>query len=382
MPFKSSARGAYGPQGQKVIKGPLAPVWVTFSPPAATGAAYSYQFVSTDDSGDAPTYSIASGSIPTGFTLSSSGLLSGTATVAGTYTFSIRATDVNGRFTDTGNLSIVVTLFGGSFSSTFLSPSGFSTQTWGAGTNQTSYTVPVNGSYEFEIAGSVGGCSNGTDIANHAGKGSKYTMKVNLAAGTVIKIVCGTGNQVNPSGNNSNGGGQGGGGSFVYLSNNTLIAAAGGGGAGSIINGGSAPNWYGTNGTAPNNQTSSNARNGCGAASGGADGGACFGNSYPSKGWNTMVGGDFSSRSGWYGVSGRLGGGGGPGDGNHAGGGGGGYSGGGAGYYGNNTGTGNSDGRNGGGGGSCYIHPNNRGYTDLGNNGNSEGYVIMRAATS
>ena len=109
MPFKSSARGAYGPQGQKVIKGPLAPVWVTFSPPASSGA-YSYQFIATDDSGDAPTYSVASGSIPTGTTLSSSGLLSGTCTVASTFTFSIRATDVNGRFTDTGNLSITVTL--------------------------------------------------------------------------------------------------------------------------------------------------------------------------------------------------------------------------------------------------------------------------------
>lgn len=109
MPFKSSARGAYGPQGQKVIKGPLAPVWVTFSPPASSGV-YSYQFIATDDSGDSPTYSVASGSIPTGTTLSSSGLLSGTCTVASTFTFSIRATDANGRFTDTGNLSIVVTL--------------------------------------------------------------------------------------------------------------------------------------------------------------------------------------------------------------------------------------------------------------------------------
>jgi len=109
MPFTSSARGAYGPQGKKVIKGPLAPVWATFSPPASSGP-YSYQFVATDDSGDAPTYSLASGSIPTGTTLSSSGLLSGTCTSAGTFTFSVRATDVNGRFTDTGNLSIVVTL--------------------------------------------------------------------------------------------------------------------------------------------------------------------------------------------------------------------------------------------------------------------------------
>ena len=109
MPFKSSARGSYGPQGQKVIKGPLAPVWTTFSPGAVGTSAFSYTFVATDDSGDAPTYSVASGALPTGLTLNAStGVLSGTATVSGTYTYTLRATDVNGRFTDTTSISQVV----------------------------------------------------------------------------------------------------------------------------------------------------------------------------------------------------------------------------------------------------------------------------------
>lgn len=112
MPFISSARGAYGPQGQKVIKGPLAPVWVTSGTlTGATTSPYSFQLQATDDSGDAPTYSLASGSLNPGLTLSSSGLISGTATgVTNTANFTVRATDANGRFTDSGTLTIVATL--------------------------------------------------------------------------------------------------------------------------------------------------------------------------------------------------------------------------------------------------------------------------------
>ena len=110
MPFKASARGSYGPQGQRVIKGPLAPVWVTTSLPGVSqNQAYSQQLNATDDSGDAPTYTLNSGSLPTGLSLSSSGLISGTASAAGTFTFTVNATDVNGRFTTSGSLSITVT---------------------------------------------------------------------------------------------------------------------------------------------------------------------------------------------------------------------------------------------------------------------------------
>lgn len=386
MPFRSSGRGAYGPQGQRVLKGPLAPVWVTGAGSVGSanlGAAVSVQLSATDDSGDAPTYTIASGSLPTGLSLSSSGLISGTlGGSAGTATFTVNATDVNGRVTTSGSFTFTSIQPFSEFGAEFLAPSGFSTQTFSAGANG-SYTIPVNGTYEIEMAGSLGGTCNGTDINTNAGRGSRYTLKINLAAGRVLRYVCGSGAQYSPDSNNSNGGGQGGGGSFLFTSSgNTLIAAAGGGGAGSIINGGSAPCWYGTNGTAPTVTTASNARNGCGAGSGGGNGSACSSNSYPSKGWNTMSGGDFSSRTGWFGVQARLGGGGGPGDGNHGGGGGGGYSGGGAGTYNFNSGTCNTDGRNGGGGGSCYLHPNSRGVVDLGNNGTSQGYIIIRAATS
>jgi len=113
MPFRASGRGAYGPQGQRVIKGPLAPVWTTFSPTAITTAnatGYSYTFVASDDSGDNPTYTLASGSVPTGLSLSTAGVLSGTANTSGTYTYTINATDVNGRTTTSPSISHTVTL--------------------------------------------------------------------------------------------------------------------------------------------------------------------------------------------------------------------------------------------------------------------------------
>jgi hypothetical protein len=69
---------------------------------------YSYQLSAPDDSGVAPTYTLNSGSLPAGTTLSTSGLISGTTTTAATSTFTVRATDANGGFTDSGTLTIVV----------------------------------------------------------------------------------------------------------------------------------------------------------------------------------------------------------------------------------------------------------------------------------
>ena len=69
-----------------------APVFTTNSPPstAPTGTAFSYTFVA---SGGGITYSKITGTLPTGLSLSSAGVLSGTPTVAGSYTFTVRATN-------------------------------------------------------------------------------------------------------------------------------------------------------------------------------------------------------------------------------------------------------------------------------------------------
>ena len=112
------------------------------SPAAATvGAAYS-QSIASASGGTAPyTYALASGSLPAGLTLSSSGTLSGTPTAAGSFNFTVTATDSStgtGPFSATsGTLSLTVgaptitvspsTLTGatvGVFSSQSLSASG------------------------------------------------------------------------------------------------------------------------------------------------------------------------------------------------------------------------------------------------------------------
>lgn len=111
MPFQSSARGKYGAQGMRAMKGPLAPVWVssgTIGTNIPQGQAYSVQVTATDDSGDAVVYSLNSGTLPTGTSLSSSGLISGTPSAAGDFTFTVRATDANGRSTVSNNLTINV----------------------------------------------------------------------------------------------------------------------------------------------------------------------------------------------------------------------------------------------------------------------------------
>lgn len=60
------------------------------------GTAYS-ETISTQNGTSPYTYVLSSGSLPTGLTLTSStGIISGTPTIAGTYTFSIRVTDLNG----------------------------------------------------------------------------------------------------------------------------------------------------------------------------------------------------------------------------------------------------------------------------------------------
>ncbi len=111
MPSQSTVRGKFGAQSAKLIRGPLAPVWVssgTIGTNLPQGQAYSVQLTATDDSGVAPTYTLASGSLPTGTSLNSAGLISGTPSTSGDFNFTVNATDENGRTTTSGSLSISV----------------------------------------------------------------------------------------------------------------------------------------------------------------------------------------------------------------------------------------------------------------------------------
>ncbi len=78
----------------------------TESVPAATvGVAYSVQL--TAGGGGTPTWSLSAGTLPTGITLSATGLLAGTPTVLGQSEFTVRITDGNVRY-DTKSLRLNV----------------------------------------------------------------------------------------------------------------------------------------------------------------------------------------------------------------------------------------------------------------------------------
>jgi hypothetical protein len=81
-----------------------APTWNTDAGALAdtTGSGYSVQLSASDAEGEAITYSMASGTIPAGLSLSSSGLISGTATnLDGTnHSFTVTVTDASGTTAD------------------------------------------------------------------------------------------------------------------------------------------------------------------------------------------------------------------------------------------------------------------------------------------
>jgi hypothetical protein len=72
--------------------------------PGQVTVPYSLQFSAT---GGTPTWTVSSGALPAGVTLSSSGLLSGTPTAAGDYSFKITATDGSRSDTQSYSLSVV-----------------------------------------------------------------------------------------------------------------------------------------------------------------------------------------------------------------------------------------------------------------------------------
>jgi len=144
---------------------------ITVNPPslpnATQGTAYSQQLSASGDPGPF-NFAVTAGSLPAGLTLSSSGLLSGTPTGSGTFSFTVTATTA-GTYSCSGSraytLNVCVTP-----SVTIVA----SATTICAGTNVTFTATPVNGgaspSYQWKVNGAnVGSNSNtfsSTTLAN------------------------------------------------------------------------------------------------------------------------------------------------------------------------------------------------------------------------
>jgi hypothetical protein len=92
-----------------VAPAPAAPVFSADAPPAAAtvGSGYSYSFVASGS--PAPTFAVASGALPSGLSLdSATGLLSGTPSLAGSSTFSVKATNGVSPDATSGSITIAV----------------------------------------------------------------------------------------------------------------------------------------------------------------------------------------------------------------------------------------------------------------------------------
>ncbi|OIN56651.1 hypothetical protein BLX24_23770 [Arsenicibacter rosenii] len=96
----------------QVVRSATATITVTnpgASPATAViGVGFSQTFTSASTGVASRTFAIASGTLPAGLTLTTTGVLSGTPTLVGTYVITVRATDVNGCSATGSDYSIVV----------------------------------------------------------------------------------------------------------------------------------------------------------------------------------------------------------------------------------------------------------------------------------
>jgi uncharacterized repeat protein (TIGR03803 family) len=115
----------------------------TTLPAATVGASYSQTI--TASGGTAPyTYAVTAGSLPTGLSLSSAGVLSGTPTAAGSASFTVTATDSDGN---TGSQPYTLTV------GLALSPTTLPAATVGASYSQTITASGGTAPYTFAVSG-------------------------------------------------------------------------------------------------------------------------------------------------------------------------------------------------------------------------------------
>lgn len=223
-----------------------APVWVSSSAVTIPATAdTSIQLVANDPDEAPVTYSVTSGSLPTGLTLSSSGRITGVATGT-TSTFTVTAND--GTQTSTNTITATVTKAAASGGTTTFA-GGYTYHTF---TSSGSLGITATGVIEIIMwgGGGAGGTVGGWSYGAPGGAGGYANGKLSVTSGQTYTIVVGGGGGVNSysyatggggraSNNNSDNRYAGGGGGYSGFFNgsasqaNAVLIAGGGGGGGS-----------------------------------------------------------------------------------------------------------------------------------------------------
>jgi hypothetical protein len=363
----------------------LAPTWNTTAGALTnytSSASYSVQLSASDD--DTLTYSIASGSLPAGLTLSSAGLISGAAFTGtpGNFSFTVRVTDTASQTADRA-FTIAASLFAVNSTVTFNNgTTGRFGPTLGQAQSACNNAAIANnmtvssgvisfasvfpaGTYTFRTAGASGG--NSGSNSRTGGSGYQFDTSITLTGSETLKLIVG---QAGIGGQGRTGGG--GGASWVWRDGDSTLLCVASGGGGAAYDNTSAANGdngqSGTSGTAGKNSGGAAGTGGQGGTGGNGNSGyGAGGAGWDSDGSGTstsnpvMTGGVRPRAGGTGGESyydieeGGFGGGGG--GGNYGGGGGAGYSGGGG---------GRDNGGGGGGGGSYSIAAMTNGTTNSG----------------
>lgn len=133
------------------VEGPTCPT-ITVNPASLPGGTIgtAYNQVISATGGTAPySFTVLSGSLPPGVTLATNGTLSGTPSSAGSFTFTVRATDTPGC---TGQRTYTVAITGsGGCGTISLNPSVLPNGVVGTAYNQTVIASGGNGSYAFGV---------------------------------------------------------------------------------------------------------------------------------------------------------------------------------------------------------------------------------------
>jgi hypothetical protein len=209
------------------------PVWTTSSGSLGTfnsGSSVSLQLAATDDESESRTYTISSGSLPGGLSMSSAGLISGTiVATSGTSSFTVSVSDgVNTGQTRSFSITCVApSLTGGTLSSD-------STHYYRTFTESGTLAVS-NASVSLECLAIGGGGAGGYTTSGWSGGGggsggAAYHSGLSFPIGN-YSVLIGQGGPGPTTGQSSNRGPNGGD-SSLATSSSTIIGYGGGGGAG------------------------------------------------------------------------------------------------------------------------------------------------------